>query len=45
MGLQIQVLKASTSSEISAAFATFVRQPPDAVFVSAVPFFTSRVSN
>ena len=42
MGLQIQVLKASTSSEISAAFATFVREPPDAVFVSAVPFFTSR---
>ena len=38
MGLQIQVLKASTSSEISAAFATFVREPPDAVFVSAVPF-------
>jgi putative tryptophan/tyrosine transport system substrate-binding protein len=29
MGLQIQVLKASTSGEINAAFATFVRERPD----------------
>jgi putative tryptophan/tyrosine transport system substrate-binding protein len=42
MGLQIQVLNASTSSEINAAFATFVRERPDALFVSTDPFFTSR---
>ena len=30
MGLQIQVLNASTSREIDAAFATFVRERPDA---------------
>ena len=33
MGLQIHVLKASTSREIDAAFATFVRERPDALFV------------
>ena len=33
MGLQIQVLNASTSGEINAAFATFVRERPDALFV------------
>ena len=32
IGLQIQVLNASTSSEINAAFATFVRERPDALF-------------
>ena len=42
MGLQIQVLNASTSREIDAAFATFVRERPDALFVGADPFFTSR---
>ena len=42
MGLQIQVLNASTSREINAAFATFVRERPDALFVGADPFFTSR---
>ncbi len=42
MGLQIQVLNASTSSEINAAFATFVRERPDALFVGPDPFFTSR---
>jgi putative ABC transport system substrate-binding protein len=42
MGLQIQVLKASTSGEINAAFATFVRERPDAIFVSVDPFFGSR---
>jgi putative ABC transport system substrate-binding protein len=42
MGLQIQVLKASTSREIDAAFATFVRERPDAVFVSLDVFFISR---
>ena len=33
MGLQIQVFNASTSREINAAFATFVRERPDALFV------------
>jgi putative tryptophan/tyrosine transport system substrate-binding protein len=42
MGLQIQVLNASTSREIDTAFATFVRERPDAVFVSADPFLNSR---
>ena len=42
IGLQIQVLNASTSREIDAAFATFVRERPDALFVGSDPFFTSR---
>jgi ABC-type uncharacterized transport system substrate-binding protein len=42
MGLQIQVFNASTSREINAAFATFVRERPDAVFVSLDPFLNSR---
>jgi putative ABC transport system substrate-binding protein len=42
MGLQIQILRASTSREIEAAFAGFMRERPDALFVGADPFFTSR---
>jgi putative tryptophan/tyrosine transport system substrate-binding protein len=42
IGLQIQVLNASTSHEIDAAFATFVRERPDALLVSGNPFFTGR---
>jgi putative tryptophan/tyrosine transport system substrate-binding protein len=42
MGLQIQVLTANTSREIDAAFATFVRERPDALFVGPTPFFTQR---
>jgi putative ABC transport system substrate-binding protein len=42
MGLQIEVINASTSREIDAAFATFVRERPDALFVGSGPFFTSR---
>ena len=42
IGLQIQVLNASTSREIDAAFATFVRERPDALFVGIDPFFNSR---
>jgi putative ABC transport system substrate-binding protein len=42
LGLQIQVLKASTSGEIDAAFAPFLRERPDALFVATGPFFTSR---
>jgi putative ABC transport system substrate-binding protein len=42
MGLQIQVLKASTIHEINAVFATFVSARPDALFVAHDPFFSSR---
>jgi putative ABC transport system substrate-binding protein len=42
MGLQIQILKASTGGEIEAAFATFVRERPDALFVGNDAFLTSR---
>jgi putative ABC transport system substrate-binding protein len=42
MGLQIQVLNANTSREIDAAFATVVRERPDALFVGPGPFFISR---
>jgi putative ABC transport system substrate-binding protein len=42
IGLQIRVLNASTSSEIDAAFATFARERPDALFVAADAFFVSR---
>src|SRR5207249_3878930 len=42
MGLQIQVLKASTRSEIEAAFATLVRDRADALYVAGDVFFTSR---
>src|SRR5215510_1607387 len=42
MGLQINVLNASTSREIDAAFATFVDRRPDARFVAADIVFTSR---
>jgi putative ABC transport system substrate-binding protein len=42
MGLQIQVLNVSTSSEINAAFATFVRERPDALFVGLGPFLSNR---
>jgi putative tryptophan/tyrosine transport system substrate-binding protein len=42
MGLQIQVVNASTSREINAAFATFVGERPDALFVGTDPFFTNR---
>jgi putative ABC transport system substrate-binding protein len=44
MGLQIQLLNASTSHEINAAFATFVRDRPDVLFVGTDPFFSSRRS-
>jgi ABC-type uncharacterized transport system substrate-binding protein len=42
IGLQIQVLKASTSREVEAAFATLVREPVDALFVAPDGFFTGR---
>ena len=42
LGLQIRVVNVGTSSEISAAFATLSRERPDALFVGAGPFATSR---
>jgi len=42
MGLQTQVLNASTSREIEAAFATFGRDRPDALFIAPDGFFVSR---
>jgi putative ABC transport system substrate-binding protein len=42
IGLQIQVFNASTSQEINAAFASFVRERADALFVAPDPFFASR---
>ncbi len=42
IGWQIQVLKADTSQAIDAAFAAFVRERPDALFVGSSPFFTAR---
>jgi len=41
-GLQIHVLNATTIGEIDAAFATFARDRPDALFVAVNGFFTSR---
>jgi putative ABC transport system substrate-binding protein len=42
IGVQIRVLKASTSREIEAAFASFMTEPADALFVAADGFFNSR---
>jgi putative ABC transport system substrate-binding protein len=42
LGLQIQVLNASTSGEIDAAFATLARERFDALFVAPNAFFSSR---
>jgi putative tryptophan/tyrosine transport system substrate-binding protein len=40
--LRIQVVNASTNREINAAFATFVSERPDALFVAPDPFFSAR---
>src|SRR5262249_7697225 len=42
LGLELTMLRASTSREIDAAFATFSREPPDALFVTTDGFFNSR---
>ena len=42
IGLQIEVLNASTSREIEAAFASLVRDGADALYVAGDAFFTSR---
>jgi putative ABC transport system substrate-binding protein len=42
IGLQLQLLTASTESEIDSAFATFVERKSGAVFVDSDPFFNSK---
>jgi putative ABC transport system substrate-binding protein len=42
LGLQIEVLKASTAPEIETAFVTLVREHADALFVAPDGFFDSR---
>jgi putative ABC transport system substrate-binding protein len=42
LGLQIQVINASTSREIDAAFASMVRERADALFVAPDGFLVSR---
>jgi putative ABC transport system substrate-binding protein len=42
MGLQIQVHNASSSREIEASFASFVRERPDGLFVPSSAFFNDR---
>ena len=42
IGLQIQILNATTIGEIDAAFATLARDRSDALFVAADAFFVSR---
>jgi putative ABC transport system substrate-binding protein len=42
MGLQIRVFNVSTSGEINAAFASFVRERPDTLFVSGGVILNSR---
>jgi putative tryptophan/tyrosine transport system substrate-binding protein len=44
IGLQIQVLKASTIGEIDTAFASLERDRPDALFVGPDAFFVSRAA-
>jgi putative ABC transport system substrate-binding protein len=41
-GLQIRTLDVETSQEINAAFTTFARERPDALFVGAGPFLNAR---
>jgi putative ABC transport system substrate-binding protein len=42
MGLEIQTLNANTGAEIDAAFESFARQRPDAVFIATTPFLNGR---
>jgi len=42
LGLQIQIIKASTIGEIDSAFASFARERPDALFVAGDAFLISR---
>jgi putative ABC transport system substrate-binding protein len=42
MGLQSKIVNVGASSEIETAFTTFVRERPDALFVSTDPMLTAR---
>jgi len=42
IGLQLQIVNATTIGEIDAAFASFAQERPDALFVAADAFFNSR---
>jgi hypothetical protein len=42
MGLQIRVVNAGSSREITAAFATLASERPDAIFVGPGSFLVSR---
>src|SRR5262249_32822640 len=42
MGLQTQIINATTVGEINEVFVAFERERPDALFVSPDPFLTSR---
>jgi putative ABC transport system substrate-binding protein len=42
IGLQTQILNATTTGDIDAAFASFARERPDALFVAADAFFVTR---
>jgi putative ABC transport system substrate-binding protein len=42
MGMQIQILNATTIGEIDTAFASLARERPDALFVAGDGFFTGR---
>jgi ABC-type uncharacterized transport system substrate-binding protein len=42
IGLQIQVVRASTSHEIESAFATIAHERPDALLVGNAPFLNIR---
>jgi putative tryptophan/tyrosine transport system substrate-binding protein len=44
MGLQLRILNATTIGEIDAAFASFAQDHPDALFVSADAFFSTRAA-
>jgi putative tryptophan/tyrosine transport system substrate-binding protein len=43
-GLQLRVLNATTPAEIDAAFASFAQERPDALFVAADAFFSTRAT-
>ena len=42
MGVRLQIFNVGTGGEINAAFATFVRDRPDALIVGTGPFLLSR---
>ena len=42
MGLQLRFLNVGTNQEITAAFASFVRERPDALLIGSGPYFYAR---